>query len=129
MIYGHDGNYSIFKLIDNSILFNVSGGISWYRNGTNFPASKNAKIICQKHRADDSILNQSEGYISSYWDSPFNDGNYYDATAPFGTLGSYSKSSTVNANCSGTSGSGCGMYCNYKPTDTKKIITKEVMVF
>jgi len=112
VIIGYDGGYSNFRLLDNSVLFNVSGGIAWYYNGTSF-ISENAKMISSNHRADDSIINISEGYTYPYASVSYG----YGASSPFGNLGGYGMKYNETNNCNGVKGSGAGQYCNFKPTN------------
>lgn len=118
MYIGYNGGNSIFNLPDNSLLFNVSGGIAYYYSNTKGMTTYAAPIVTLIYRADDSILNKSEGYLIYMYYNGGSSAGYYGAGSPFGYLGGYSNSSTKTSDCNGFRGSGAGTYCNYKPLNS-----------
>lgn len=120
MYIGYNGGNSVFNLPDNSLLFNVSGGIAYYYDSTKGSLTTYAApIVTIIYRADDSILNKSEGYLGyMYYSGGSSYAGYYGAGSPFGYLGGYSDSITKTSDCDGFRGSGSGLYCNCQPSNS-----------
>jgi hypothetical protein len=119
---GYNGENSTFSSQDKEVYFNVSGGQAFaYVEDSIYLTAKKAIINAIKFRADDSLLEKSDGYLcfDNYIENGIiNSAILYGATSPFGQIGgSMYPDQQYRTECNGYRGSGAGQYCNTKPSD------------